>query len=48
MGVWFFYFISELQTPYEVPQENANRVGTRWVKLFGTQWVSAARHGRRR
>ncbi|KAK1829970.1 glycoside hydrolase [Podospora conica] len=36
-GVWSFDSIDELQTPYEVPQENGNRMGTRWVKLFEPQ-----------
>lgn len=37
MGVWSVDCISELQTPYEVPQENGNRMGTRWVKVFEPQ-----------
>lgn len=33
IGVWEVNSVSELQTPYEVPQENANRMETRWVTL---------------
>ncbi|KAK5658960.1 hypothetical protein OQA88_1778 [Cercophora sp. LCS_1] len=33
VGVWEVNSVSDLQTPYEVPQENANRMGTRWVTL---------------
>lgn len=36
-GVWSVDCISELQTPYEVPQENGNRMGMRWVKVFEPQ-----------
>lgn len=32
-GIWGVESVSELQTPYEVPQENANRMDTRWVTL---------------
>ncbi|KAK3329962.1 glycoside hydrolase family 2 protein [Apodospora peruviana] len=31
MGIWSVDSIAELQTPYEVPQENGNRMATRWV-----------------
>ncbi|KAK0656976.1 family 2 glycosyl hydrolase [Cercophora newfieldiana] len=34
-GVFAAESISDLQTPYEVPQENGNRMGTRWVKVGG-------------
>lgn len=37
MGAWSVDCISELQTPYEVPQENGNCMGTRWVKVFEPQ-----------
>jgi len=33
IGVWTAKSVAELQTPYEVPQENGNRMGTRWVAL---------------
>ncbi|KAK3393314.1 glycoside hydrolase family 2 protein [Podospora didyma] len=33
IGVWAVDSVAELQTPYEVPQENANRMATRWVSL---------------
>lgn len=32
-GIWAVESVKELQTPYEVPQENANRMETRWVQL---------------
>lgn len=32
-GVWSVDSVKDLQTPYEVPQENANRMDTRWVSL---------------
>jgi len=37
MGVWSVDSIAELQTPYEVPQENGNRMATRWVKVLEPQ-----------
>ena len=37
MGVWSADSVAELQTPYEVPQENGNRMATRWVKVFEPQ-----------
>ncbi|KAF4969033.1 hypothetical protein FSARC_3687 [Fusarium sarcochroum] len=33
VGIWDVESISELQTPYDVPQENGNREDTRWVSL---------------
>lgn len=32
-GVWDVDSVKDLQTPYEVPQENGNRMETRWVSL---------------
>lgn len=32
-GIWGVDSVTELQTPYEVPQENANRMEARWVQL---------------
>ncbi len=32
-GVWAVDSVSELQTKYDVPQENGNRMRTRWVQL---------------
>lgn len=32
-GIWTVDSVKELQTHYEVPQENANRMETRWVQL---------------
>ncbi|KAK4214765.1 glycoside hydrolase [Rhypophila decipiens] len=34
MGVWGKK-VADLQTNYEVPQENGNRMGTRWVEVNG-------------
>ncbi|KAJ9132113.1 Beta-galactosidase [Pleurostoma richardsiae] len=39
VGVWEAGSVSELQTPYEVPQENGNRMETRWVSLAEDQGV---------
>lgn len=36
-GVWSVDSVKELQTPYEVPQENANRMEARWVRLTDAQ-----------
>ena len=33
-GVWT-RAIDDMQTPYEVPQENGNHVGTRWLEIGG-------------
>lgn len=33
VGVWQVESISDLQTPYDVPQENGNREHTRWLKV---------------
>lgn len=33
MGIWTADSVAELQTPYEVPQENGNRMATRWVQV---------------
>lgn len=33
MGIWEVDSVDELQTVYEVPQENGNRMGTRWVSI---------------
>lgn len=35
-GVWTVDSVRDLQTPYEVPQENANRMETRYVTLTDT------------
>lgn len=32
-GIFTAETVADLQTPYEVPQENANRMGARWVAL---------------
>jgi len=37
VGVWSVDTVDDLQTPYEVPQENGNRMGTRWVKIADSQ-----------
>lgn len=36
LGIWNST-IANLQTPYEVPQENGNRTSTRWVKVLNEQ-----------
>lgn len=33
VGVWEVESVAELHTPYEVPQEGGNRMGTRWVAV---------------
>ncbi|GAB1310662.1 Beta-galactosidase (Lactase) [Madurella fahalii] len=33
VGVWGVGSVAELHTPYEVPQEGGNRMGTRWVSI---------------
>ncbi|KAJ4388248.1 Beta-galactosidase (Lactase) [Neurospora sp. IMI 360204] len=33
IGIWSVDHVADLQTPYEVPQENGNRMGTRWVTI---------------
>ncbi|OAA52923.1 Glycoside hydrolase family 2, TIM barrel [Cordyceps fumosorosea ARSEF 2679] len=33
VGVWAVESVAQLQTTYEVPQENGNRTDTRWVEL---------------
>lgn len=37
-GIWEVDSIAELHTSYDVPQENGNRMGTRWLTLTGSQW----------
>ncbi|KIY01642.1 uncharacterized protein Z520_01778 [Fonsecaea multimorphosa CBS 102226] len=32
-GVWEVDDVAQLQTPYDVPQENGNRMDTRWLEL---------------
>ncbi|KAK0670975.1 family 2 putative glycoside hydrolase [Cercophora samala] len=33
MGVWTAESVSELHTPYDVPQENGNRMNTNWLSI---------------
>lgn len=33
VGVWAAESVADLHTPYEVPQEGGNRMGTRWVSV---------------
>ncbi|KAF3764315.1 family 2 glycoside hydrolase [Cryphonectria parasitica EP155] len=33
MGIWTVPTVKDLQVPYEVPQENANRMEARWVQV---------------
>lgn len=47
-GVWAADSVRDLQTPYEVPQENANRMEARWVRLtdaHGAGVKAVAREG---
>lgn len=37
IGIWSVESVADLQTPYDVPQENGNRMDTRWVKLSSSQ-----------
>jgi beta-galactosidase len=37
VGIWEVDSVAELHTPYEVPQEDGNRMGTRWVTLTEAQ-----------
>lgn len=37
MGIWTVESVAELHTPYEVPQEGGNRMGTRWVAVTDAQ-----------
>ncbi|KAL0475073.1 beta-galactosidase [Neurospora intermedia] len=37
LGIWSVDHVADLQTPYEVPQENGNRMGTRWVAIHEPQ-----------
>lgn len=37
VGIWEVDSVTELHTPYEVPQEGGNRMGTRWVTLTEPQ-----------
>lgn len=39
VGIWSVDHVADLQTPYEVPQENGNRMGTRWVSIREPQGV---------
>jgi beta-galactosidase len=41
MGIWQVDSISDLHTPYDVPQEGGNHMGTEWVSLTGSHF-----HGR--
>ena len=35
VGIWGPMSVPDLQTPYDVPQENGNRMDSRWLKLTG-------------
>ncbi|KAH8887185.1 family 2 glycosyl hydrolase [Thozetella sp. PMI_491] len=37
LGVWSVDSVAQLQTPYDVPQENGNRMQTRWVRITEPQ-----------
>lgn len=36
LGIWSMESVRDLHTPYEVPQENGNRMDTRWLSLTDT------------
>ncbi|KAF7556049.1 hypothetical protein G7Z17_g1748 [Cylindrodendrum hubeiense] len=36
LGIWSVESVENLHTPYEVPQENGNRMDTRWLSLTDT------------
>jgi beta-galactosidase len=40
VGIYTAESVAELQTPYEVPQENGNRMGTRWVRVGDARGTS--------
>ncbi len=50
-GIWEAVSVADLQTPYEVPQEGGNRMGTGWVTLTNAHGrgvrarISAANQG---
>jgi beta-galactosidase len=37
VGIWRVNSVADLQTPYDVPQENGNRLDTRWVKFSNSR-----------
>lgn len=39
IGIWEVDDVAKLHTPYDVPQENGNRMGTKWLALTGTHWA---------
>lgn len=43
IGIWSVDSVAELQTPYEVPQENGNRTDTRWVEFRNQKGNNALR-----
>ncbi|KAK4176515.1 intracellular beta-galactosidase BgaD [Triangularia setosa] len=36
VGIWTAESVLQLQTPYDVPQESGNRMGTKWVSITDT------------
>ncbi|KAK4503341.1 hypothetical protein PRZ48_004256 [Zasmidium cellare] len=36
VGIWEVDDVAKLHTPYDVPQENGNRMGTKWLRLTGS------------
>lgn len=36
VGIWEVDSVAKLQTPYDVPQENGNRMGNKWVRFQNT------------
>lgn len=41
VGIWEVDSVEELQTVYEVPQENGNRMATRWVSIGGLRAIAS-------
>ena len=47
VGVWAVDSVRDLDVPYDVPQENGNRMDTRWVKLLRSEAHSSGIMARR-
>jgi beta-galactosidase len=47
IGIWAVDSVADLHTPYDVPQENGNRLDTRWVELKTCQPTPSGIRARR-
>lgn len=47
VGIWQVDTVTDLHTPYDVPQENGNRMDTRWVTLKKSQAQPSGLRARR-